>query len=124
MNKKNQCKCPGYRRLFCRHHWRSAAARAHHLFEFSRNAATLLVAFATTLFATAAIADDWADCRAEQELALTACTAIIERGGTSKELMEAHTRRGNVRNRRGDLDGAFSDANRAVELDPHVNALF
>lgn len=83
--------------------------------------------FAALAWTQPALADNWADCRADDaEVAITGCTAVIDAGTSSQtDEAEAYVLRARARNAREEHDDALTDLNKAVELDPkNADALF
>lgn len=80
----------------------------------------LLAGLALTLTVPLAHADDWADCRSEDlDVSIRGCTAIINAGSaTAKTLGVAHNNRGYAFVRKGGVNEALKDYDRAVALNP------
>src|ERR1043166_8796013 len=82
------------------------------------------IATATLLWALplpAAWADDWEDCRSSDPAqAVAGCGTLIERGGLSNlQLAEAYYHRAMALRQRNQLDNAFADVTKALELAPN-----
>ena len=83
-------------------------------------AAALLLAL-PSLLPSQAWADDWEDCRSSDTAkSVAGCGALIERGGLSDpQLGEAYSRRAMALRQRNQLDDAFADITKALELTPN-----
>jgi tetratricopeptide (TPR) repeat protein len=83
--------------------------------------------FLLALCTAAARADDWQNCKQQQDtnLSLTACSNILQRGEESRDNQAvAYSSRGDAYRAKGLFDMAFADYTRAIELNPNYEQAY
>lgn len=83
-----------------------------------RRSSLLALVLLTAAHATAALADDKADCQSRSDKSIAACTRIIDKGPESAELADIYYRRGMRYRDDENYDKAIKDFTQALRLKP------